>query len=38
MAGGAVGVALEVVLIFGLGLPELPGRLDFGDDFAGPKA
>ena len=38
MACLAVGVLLEVVLILGIGLPELPGRFDLGDDLAGPQA
>src|SRR5690242_8742543 len=32
VAGVAVGVPLEVVLVFGLGLPERTGRLDFRED------
>jgi len=38
MAGIAVGVLLQVVLVIGLGLPEPPGRLERGDDTAGPEA
>src|SRR3954449_6508472 len=34
----AVGVALEVVLVFGLGLPERAGLADRGHDLAGPQA
>ena len=29
--------ALEIILMLGLGLPELPGRRDFRNDLAGPK-
>ncbi len=36
VAGVAVGVALEVVLVLGLGLPEWAGRRDLGDDLARP--
>src|SRR4029079_1043990 len=38
VAGVAVGIVLEVVLVLGLGLPERAGRLDLGDDLAGPDA
>src|SRR5205809_3839624 len=38
VAGVAVGVALEVVLVLGLGLPEVAGRGDLRDDLAGPAA
>src|SRR3954447_14428420 len=34
----AVGVALQVVLVLGLGLPEGDGLADRGDDLAGPDA
>src|SRR5215471_21846730 len=34
----AVRVALEVVLIFCLGLPEVTGLADLGHDLAGPVA
>src|SRR3954454_9199805 len=34
VAGVAVGVALQVVLVLGLGLPERAGRLDLGHDLA----
>ncbi len=37
MAGVAVGEALEVVLVFGFGLPEVGGGGEFGDDFSGPE-
>jgi hypothetical protein len=33
-----VGIVLEVLLVFGLGLPEGAGRADPGHDLAGPKA
>ena len=33
----AVGVVLEVVLVFGLGLPEGAGLADLGHDLAGPE-
>src|SRR5688572_7553510 len=33
----AVGVALEVVLVLGLGFPEIAGGRDFGHDLAGPQ-
>src|SRR5512133_613582 len=36
--GVAVRIALEVVLIFGLGLPEGAGLADPGHDLAGPDA
>src|SRR3954470_17881410 len=32
------GVAFEVVLVFGFGLPERAGGGDLGDDFAWPEA
>jgi hypothetical protein len=38
VAGVAVRVALEVVLIFGLGLPEAAGLADLGHDLARPEA
>ena len=38
VAGVAVGVALQVVLVLGLGLPEIAGGADFGHDLAGPEA
>jgi hypothetical protein len=38
VAGVAVRVALEVVLVLGLGLPERDGLADLGDDLAGPQA
>ena len=31
-----MGNALEIILVLGLGLPEIAGRLDLGDDLAGP--
>ena len=36
VAGVAVGEALEVVLVFGFGLPEVGGGGKLGDDFSGP--
>src|SRR5687768_13100571 len=38
MAGVAVRVVLEVVLMLGLGLPERAGLADLGHDLAGPEA
>jgi hypothetical protein len=38
VAGVAVRVALEVVLVFGLGLPERDGLADLGHHLAGPQA
>src|SRR5262249_30575957 len=38
VAGVAVGVALQVVLVLGFGFPERSGRGDFGDHLAGPQA
>src|SRR3954453_21880077 len=38
VAGVAVGVALEVVLVLGLGLPERDRLADLGHDLAGPQA
>ena len=38
MAGVAVGISLEVILMLGLGLPEVSGGHHFGHDFAGPQA
>ena len=38
VAGVAVRVALEVVLVLGLGLPEGDGLADLGHDLAGPQA
>ncbi|VXB37234.1 hypothetical protein CURTO8I2_180079 [Curtobacterium sp. 8I-2] len=38
VAGVAVRVLLEVVLVLVLGLPERAGRGDLGDDLAGPDA
>src|SRR5829696_7767030 len=37
VAGVAVRVALQVVLVLRLGLPERTGRGDLGDDLAGPQ-
>ena len=34
----AVGIVLEVVLVFGLGFPEGAGFADLGHDLAGPNA
>ena len=36
VAGVAMGNALEIILVLGLGLPEIAGRLDLGHDLAGP--
>src|SRR5262249_10184673 len=36
VAGVAVGVLHQVVLVLGLGLPERTGRRDLGDHLAGP--
>src|SRR3954464_14027125 len=38
VAGVAVRVVLEVVLVLGLGLPERDGLTDLGDHLAGPQA
>src|SRR5262245_58067017 len=38
MAGVAVWVALQVILMFRLRLPEIPRRLDLGHDLARPEA
>jgi hypothetical protein len=38
VAGVAVRVALEVVLVLGLGLPERDGLADLGHHLAGPQA
>jgi len=37
MARVPVGIALQVVLVLGLGLPERPGRRHFGDHLARPE-
>src|SRR3954447_24023475 len=37
VAGVAVRVALEIVLVLGLGLPERDGLADLGHDLAGPQ-
>ena len=37
VAGFPVRVALEIVLVFGLGFPEGAGLADLGHDLAGPK-
>src|SRR5262245_52618030 len=37
MAGVAVGIPLEIILVLWLGLPEIARRLHFGHDLAGPK-
>ena len=37
VAGVAVRVGLQVVLVLWLGLPERPRRGHFGDDLAGPS-
>jgi hypothetical protein len=38
VAGVAVGVALQVILVLWLRLPEVSHRFDFGHDLARPKA
>jgi hypothetical protein len=38
MAGVAVGIPLEVILMLGFGLPEVACRNDFGNDLARPQA
>ena len=38
MAGIAVGNSLEIVLMLGLGFPEVAGWNDFGNDLGRPKA
>src|SRR5688572_11741931 len=38
MAGVAVRISLQVILMIGFGLPELACRNDFGHNFAGPQA
>src|SRR5690606_37406065 len=37
MASVAVRDALKIILMLRLGLPEIPDRLDFGDNPAGPE-
>src|SRR4029079_18212053 len=37
MAGIAIGISQEIVLMLRLGLPEVARRSDFGDDFSGPE-
>ena len=37
MAGVAIGIVLEVVLVLGLGLPERSGRRNLGDHLAWPQ-
>src|SRR6185312_5815209 len=37
MAGVAVRIALQVVLMLRLGFPEIPDRRDLGDDLARPE-
>ena len=34
----AAGIAFEVILMLGLGLPKSARRLHFGNHFAGPEA
>src|SRR5690606_17463508 len=38
VAGVTLGVALQVILVLGLGLPEISRRRHFGDHLAGPDA
>ena len=38
MAGVAIGVALQVILVLRLRLPEVPHRLDLGHRLAWPQA
>jgi PAS domain S-box-containing protein len=38
VAGIAIGNALEIILVLGLGFPEIAHRLDLGNHFAGPNA
>ena len=38
VAGVAVGIAFQVVLVFRLGFPERAGGNDLGDDLVGPEA
>ena len=38
MAGVAVGIALQVILVLRLRLPEVPHRLDLGHGLARPQA
>src|SRR5699024_795164 len=38
MAVVARGIALQIVLVLGLGLPERAGRRDLGGDLVGPQA
>src|SRR5438445_5530447 len=38
MAGITVGIFLQIILVLGLGFPEVTGRRDFGDRLAGPQA
>src|SRR5207249_2818566 len=37
VAGVAIGIALEIILMLGLGLPEFADGRDFGDHLAGPQ-
>jgi hypothetical protein len=38
MAGVAVGISLEIILMLGFGLPEVACRNDFRNDLARPQA
>jgi hypothetical protein len=38
MAGVAVGISLEIILMLRFGLPEVAYRNDFGNDLARPQA
>ncbi len=38
MAGVAVGISLEIILMLGFGLPEVACRNDFRNDLAWPQA
>jgi len=38
MAGVAIGISLEIILMLGFGLPEVACRNDFRNDLARPQA
>jgi hypothetical protein len=38
MAGVAVAISLEIILMLGFSLPEVACRNDFGNDLARPQA
>jgi hypothetical protein len=38
VAGVSIGIALEIILMLGLGLPERTGRRYLGDDLPWPQA